>query len=1032
MFFNINKEKQDTPPSAWSRWGRKMATGLAVVGFSVLAMMPSTVSASDSYFLSFTFNAESRTIVPNVSLSEIGRSVNRHAEVANGAHYLWGTEGDLLFLTNDNHMDGESVAIDIPTDVSDIPDFFVSSRPSDDYEYTIPFSFPGRHVGTIPGARLFNDGDTARDATTADQAQAQRVGQQLTTSFNRIFGDAHMAAGGGTTAKELSETAAKLANAGVNGGSVTFGEGSQAVTFTFNTYIEGSERTGTSLNIPIAYYRGVTITGGEGSSRRETVLNLPVKVPKGYAPGQQMYDRIENTEYHEAGHHLVDAHYISWQHMVMQAMNNAHNGIFLSDVQELNPPSALEGYVVGMLSGITGQIRGFLGLEPIPDLVFNNGMHGDGSVYGTMPMAMGQVADFVFFLMLVLAGFILLGSFVSLLIKSNLSVVNPQMRVDLKDGLMTIFGAFFILIIFQPIWGSLMRLNVNLVDFFYGLSTNIDNMGSMLITNSGNLAGIILSIAFLVVEIWFNFYYIVRALTIMVLYMFAPLMIISIAYGGKYRMIFSNWSKELLGGLFIQSIHAAILGAITAGLDQGMAQSLLWQYVILISIIPLSNLFRKNILNLGGDSIGQTAGRAEKATMMAGAIGGGLALKGASTVGSAAIGGMAAGGLSKVGLPKPRGNESPGGGGGGGSSVGGQGGSSGSGGSPGKSALRDEPADHNANKITTAQGKENAKIANDARNGKPVMSEQARDRADRKAYNKEHRAEHLSSMAQKGAQWAQSDKLAGGKTLGAGLSNVAGAVMTAGVVAGDMATETDSQSAIMAGAKILKGGKGGKGGKRDGAHSGNSYGEAGASASASPDYSSPASIMAEQPPVHQLESLAKNEQSGDQGALVSHRTNDGQTMVTYSKEQMKKKLGVENIETVPPSREHPSGQTRMEYSAENLTEENREALEMGASFTEKIQSGNIDSITNEEWGHYGRMGRNSRVSNVVKDGDKYVVDIDNEQAGWSGTAVDKDYFMVKADATANKKVPDFKQNSADTAHFREWHRSTKDLMEEAQ
>lgn len=1038
------KDKQPTSDKPPHKLIRKMVMGALTVAMGAMAFMPTVLEASDSYFLTFTYNPDARIIVPGVTMSEVGNTVTNHAEIEAGANYLWDSDGALLFDMNDG-TNAESFSLSRHRNAftKEGNNFmFSESRPDGDYEYTIPFSFPGRHVGTGTRTR-WGDQSTARQASASDQEQANWVGQQLTNGFNRLFADAHRAAGGATDTPSLVRTASRIANAAMGEGTQSFGDENYALTYKFETPEKEDQVSNRNPEIPLSDYRIVRVSGG---GRPATEMAVPVRIPKGYGEGQRLYSRIEGSSYHDTGHHQSDVSHITWQHMVMQANMNAFQGVLAADAHELNPPGRLEQEVVKMLGGIAGNIKGFLGMEEINDLVFNTGMHGEGSVHGTMPVGMGQVADYVFFLMLMLAGVILLGSFVSLLVKSNLSVINPQMRVDLKDGLITIFGAFFLLIIFQPIWMSLMRLNSSLVGFFYHLSPNVSNIGSILVSNSGSIAAIILSIAFLVVEIWFNFYYIVRALTLMVLYMFAPLMIISLGYGGKYKMIFSNWSKEILGVLFIQSIHAAILGAIAAGLDQGMAQSLMWQYVVLISIIPLSNMFRKTILNLGGDSVSQTAGRAEKAAMIAGGVGGGLALRGASVAGGTVLKGIAGGAALKSASKDTGGNS------------GGNGGGNGGGKDQHQTKLQDEPKDMASFQPATAktkmdrQEKITAEAKAAAKEGKSAFkrgTEAVKGGTDKVVGNmsegfnnfKESPGKWTGDKALSGAKgalkgagrgakgtlkgagrgavgvakWSQNDKnLLGGKNVGSAVTAAAGGLMTAGVVAGDMATETDSQSALLAGAKVMRGGGngGGRGGSYDTGHSGNSYGQDSANASASAEYTSPEEIINQMPPESALDEIAENADLGTNGALIRQQTSDNEQMIVYDKETMGESAGISSVQTLPPSDQYPSGRTRMTVNRDNVSPDSVGGFDSAVHASHAAQVGDTAA--------YDAMREQTIFSNVQQTDGGYIVDVDNQKAGWSGTAVTNKHVAVKGDATASKILPQFNKNGNEIKGMREW------------
>lgn len=996
---------------------RKGLMGLLTFATVFSAFAPSLAQASNNYYLNFTFNTHQRTIVPTTLLSEVNNGVDNHAEVEgggkSGTHYLVDSNKNLLFRMNDGQ--GASLTQMVPN-FKDLKPFYSISKQSlsKEHEYTLPYSFPGRHIGTGAGSAVANDGEYARDATAADQAQANWVGNQLTSGFNRLLGVAHNARYGEGQVKlaNLVNTARWLGKISAAGtASHTFENEKfpeRAVTISMSPVTSVPNK---DPHIDLEFYRKITVKGKEGSGISETYI-MPVEINKGYTRNTgRMYDIIKNTKYADKkkGYLEQDVYSISWNQMVLQATHHASNGIMIGDAHQLRKPGRVEGAFVVLLDSVSGGIKNALGLDSITDLVFNKGAHGDSSVRGTMPQALASVADYVYFLVLILAVVILLGSFVSILIKSNLSVINPQMRVDMKDGLMTIIGAFFILVIFQPIWSSLLVLNESLVDYFYAITPNSGTFGSDLLAGTGSIANFVLAIALLVVEVWFNFFYIVRALTIMVLYMFAPLMIVSIAYGGKFKMIFSNWSKEILGALFTQSIHAAILGAITAGLNRGLGTSWLWQYVVLISIIPITNMFRKNILALGGDSIGTTAERGEKGALMAGAIGTGLLVKGAATVGAKGLSNAAATGSIFRGAPS-----AAGGGGGGGSR---------SGGAP-KVALSDAKDGAIAGTHTAQEDLKPSKMSA----MKESMSNQAGALKDSVAARIPEPVAQLGKGAmnglrsgtQKTAQALNSKPV---RAAGAATGAIMGAALTAGAAIGDVATDGGSSSALITASHIMGGrgngkSKGGGGGGGDAGFRGGAY-------------STPDEILAMKPPIqslNKLEQMAEKDGTNRQGNLALQTAPDGSQIITKSKEQLAEKANIHNLRAIGPDNEHRQGITRMDVPSEGLSAESERMLEYGYDLSRRRNGGEILPPREEE--AYKNMREQAGISNVSYNHDTkaYVVDIDNQQQGWYGTAGDDKHFMIRANETASKQLPEFHtHNAQSTLRVENWYKQASGI-----
>lgn len=977
MFKNKHKMKQKRR----SAWKSKLFSAFALV-MAIISLSPTLVSASNSYFLTFTYDLDSNSIMPGVEHSDVGNGVEKHLEIEKSGNFLFANGGDnessKIFRQNNDGSDLMNTSV-VPMELSDMKGYFPEDRDdySDGNKYTLPFSFPGRHVGTGTGSGL-NDADKARNADTNDQQQANWVGQQLTSGFNRLVSvaySAELANGKANDLTTLHSVAAKLANSALSGNSATFG--GDALVIDFNT-VGSSIDLPTGDYIPNSFYRSVTIKGGDyGNS--ESML-MPIAVPKGYDQSGNSYlaPILENDPYYRddySNYAGEDVHHITWSHMVLQASHNAHvKGIVSGNQKELGEVGRVEKVLLGIFGDLPNVIKNWLGLEPITDLVFNQGTHGATTVRGTMPRSLAQVADFVYMLVLLLSVIVMLGSFVSLLIKSNLSVINPQMRVDVKDSMLNIIGAFLLLVAFPPIWRSLMAINSELVNYFFGISKNISDLGLGLVSGSGGIALIILSIAFLIVEIWFNFYYITRALTIMVLYMFAPLMIISIAYGGRYKMIFENWLKELIGALFTQGIHAAVLGSIFAGLDRGLGGSMIWQFVILISIIPISNLFRKTILNLGGDSISQSAERGEKGFLTAGAIGTGLAIKGASAAGGAAVGKIA--GTS----------------GGKGGSISKYSSSGGDGGGTGKTKLGDEVGDQSGTGVTTGQQiydtdsgwkKAGSRVGQLKENTTNKLNNFKKDMKEAPGKTSLNMAKNAT---QKTAQSIQSG--VAGKALSVG-NEVGGALLTAGALIGDVATDGGSSQAMIAGQRLL-----GSNDKRDKFDNGR------------PLHNGNESLMSMKDD-SQLEFLEKSHRMGSEGELMNQAYPDGSgaQVLTSNVNAMGNAQSGSDYEVGGPSEQYENGYTSYNYDSESISSDVESSLDRASHLSERVASG--DKLSDVEYKDYDNM-RSTGIANVQKnDSGGYNVTVDHKALGWDKAETDGKYYMAKADADVNKRLPNF-------------------------
>ena len=96
---------------------------------------------------------------------------------------------------------------------------------------------------------------------------------------------------------------------------------------------------------------------------------------------------------------------------------------------------------------------------------------------------------------------------------------------------------------------------------------NADIIGSLgdifeNIKYNGILGGLIISLFMLGLTIWVNFYYIMRKMTLLIFMILGPLMV-TLYLIPQTKQITSAWFRELVGTLFVQSVHAACYWMIT-------------------------------------------------------------------------------------------------------------------------------------------------------------------------------------------------------------------------------------------------------------------------------------------------------------------------------------------------------------------------------------------------------------------------------------------------------------------------------------
>lgn len=588
----------------------KKSAGILTLSLALLGMgAPEQASAHNAYYLGITLDGENHVVSSNVGLDNNTVMVDKHSEIEKTHIYFGSTAYDeRTYVSISEGQSAENMTItlpsvswtaspsDISTEYSTVLTKTNAADGDPEYKETLLFSFPGRHVNGV-----IELGAKKRNGTSSDSEQAYWVSRNLIGGLNKAIDVAYDA---GYSGKDIGNgdvvtltIATNIANIAASGASGSFEVNGAEVTVAPANIAK--EDVGAGLE-KAAY---VTVTA-DGQS-----VTVPWYVQKGYANGQRLYTVIQNTTYNTPDFAGEDAKYLTWQHVVMQAGYNTFvNGVVASSITDLNPPSKTERVVAYFLTDIRNTIESLLGLSPMSDLVLNEGTRDFEYWKGIMPKSMTVVADEVHMLTQVLAWLLLSGALAKLFTMRNLAAINPRMRIELKEGLMNIVGASFALIVFIPIYLSMVTLNNALVDYFGGISASSSNFGKIGSFPGGSVGGILLSFVFLFIDVYFNAQYIMRSLQIAVMYAFAPLFIITIAYGGKFKEVFSNFARELTGLIFMQAIHAAILGLYSRALDNGGADGMMYAIIMYASFIPITKMIREKLIGFSsGNPMDQMA-----------------------------------------------------------------------------------------------------------------------------------------------------------------------------------------------------------------------------------------------------------------------------------------------------------------------------------------------------------------------------------------------------------------------------------------
>lgn len=248
---------------------------------------------------------------------------------------------------------------------------------------------------------------------------------------------------------------------------------------------------------------------------------------------------------------------------------------------------------VGELNSLSGVVYG----NPYCVWAENEVMAEDG-VFTTTEK--NKIIDPVFKVLGAVYGTIITLAIMISALKLSFKAHSPQSRADFwQDVMYWVLSALF-LATFTQTTNLLFSLNQAIVDTFGALAgERVEN--TSIIAGFGEdwaIGWIFTFLAEWFLALIMNFIYIARKIVILLLMIMGVVAAVSLVFA-KTRYFFGVWLKELIGNIFLQSIHAIILFAFAMMAETGA--SIILKLGMMIMFIPLSGMVSK-WLNLGDSS----------------------------------------------------------------------------------------------------------------------------------------------------------------------------------------------------------------------------------------------------------------------------------------------------------------------------------------------------------------------------------------------------------------------------------------------
>lgn len=338
--------------------------------------------------------------------------------------------------------------------------------------------------------------------------------------------------------------------------------------------------------------------------------------------------------------------YIHWGTLCLEAFVNYFSDEELqvtADNVYNSTPGAIESAIAGLLGDFAEWVANTLGLWNFDELIFNSGVRGtSGYVGGVFPTNWEQIIWTFFFFSEVAAIIMLLYAIIYNVGRKAMATIDPVARASAIEQIKYLFIVAFLLAILPVVLPLLISVSAELTGIFH------DSLGGLtaeerfkkLSSVSGTLGSVLTYMLYLGALIYFNVFYVFRALSLALMIILGPIFVAMMAISENKRQLALAWFKEFSANLFIQPLQALMLSFILLVPDTGRnIDSIVMAYVM----IPLTNLLRQLFFGSGGSLADRVGQQGKQSGTNAIKRIGGAALGGAiGTAGGALAGGAAA------------------------------------------------------------------------------------------------------------------------------------------------------------------------------------------------------------------------------------------------------------------------------------------------------------------------------------------------------------------------------------------------------
>jgi len=348
-----------------------------------------------------------------------------------------------------------------------------------------------------------------------------------------------------------------------------------------------------------------------------------------------------------------DGTWISWSAIAYEAFYNysleGDEAVNVNNIYADMNSNVFTDIIVGFFSMALDSIRSALGLWSMDELIFNQGIRETAYLGGIFPANWEAILWTLFSVFEIFGAAMLLAGVIISVVHKALSTTNVIERMHLMGKIQDLIICAVILALLPFALRILMSLSTSLTQISYdiipdgtdGKKAEIDALTKRFTASNGTIGGLVGQFMYFGIQIYFNFYYAIRAFSVPVLIIMSPLFVCGICLSTGKKQQAMQWSRELISFIFMQPIHAFCMALI---LLLPLSSHPFDNIIALYALIPLSQTLKTLIFGQTSGFAEQTANQAKStATKLTTVAGIGAATAGVKGIASV-VGGVMSGG----------------------------------------------------------------------------------------------------------------------------------------------------------------------------------------------------------------------------------------------------------------------------------------------------------------------------------------------------------------------------------------------------